>query len=541
MKKILLVILIGMSLAVVFSSCGNAGGGGTAEVRQVSATAEGPFGKYEPEINLSTVILWYNWVTLPENDTVEDNAWTRAYKDELGIVGEVLRTIDADKYTEQTNLMIASDDLPDLFFVTRNQFEQLIAAGRIEDLTDSFNNYASDFVKTEILGDTNKIGREIVSKNGRLYGLPFNLDYTDFTNVLYLREDWMNELNLSDPKSLDDVENIARLFVEEKGAVYGISFSKDFINPGFWNMFHSYPGIWLKDNSGELYSGDYTEERKAGVQKLVDWYKEGLIPKDFGVIDEQRRQEDLISDKCGIMFAGLWDSVYLQSMIDADPTVDWKCVPIPSADGKTAKIGADPVGMQQIYVIKKGYEYPEAAVKIMNLFEKYVFDPEFATLETQYKYNYDEENNMVYLASFIYAEPVRKNYHLFKAVDGMYASGDTSSLNPEQELIYTQMKNYEEGETAQWYVTMWYGPKSPCAVIDYYLNNDLYQVNEFYGLTTQAGIEKGPTIYKAWEELLTQIIMGEKDITDYNAFAENVKGLGMDEITREVNEWYKNK
>ena len=54
---------------------------------------------------------------------------------------------------QKLNLSIAEGDLPDVFHVNESQLQQLVDADLIWDLTDIYETYASDAVKSYISSD----------------------------------------------------------------------------------------------------------------------------------------------------------------------------------------------------------------------------------------------------------------------------------------------------------------------------------------------------------------------------------------------------
>lgn len=65
--------------------------------------------------------------------------------------------------------------------------------------------------------------------------------------------------------------------------------------------------------------------------------------------------------------------------------------------------------------------------------------------------------------------------------------------------------------------------------------------NEFIGAATPRMAEVGATLEQLELETFIKIIMGAASIDEFDKFAENWKKLGGDEVTAEVNEWYKNR
>ena len=84
---------------------------------------------------------------LPDGDSYADNAYRRLIKDELGVSIESAFEANGDDYTRQVSLAIASGDLPDVMVVSRDEMEELADNDLIADLTDVYEEYASDNIK----------------------------------------------------------------------------------------------------------------------------------------------------------------------------------------------------------------------------------------------------------------------------------------------------------------------------------------------------------------------------------------------------------
>ena len=65
--------------------------------------------------------------------------------------------------------------------------------------------------------------------------------------------------------------------------------------------------------------------------------------------------------------------------------------------------------------------------------------------------------------------------------------------------------------------------------------------NEFYGAPTATMQDSGATLDKLTEETFIKIIAGEKGIDAFDEYVKTWNSLGGEKITKEVNEWYKNK
>lgn len=149
-------------------------------------------------------------------DTSGDNYVLRWFEEQLNIDYEYAWTaVGADAYNQKSALVISTGDLPDVMTVTEPQMRQLVKAGLVADLTDAYNTYASEQLK-EAYATTNGIALDSATFDGKLMAMPNINPGADGIPLLYVRGDWMEELGIEDPKTLDDICNIVKLFQEKK-------------------------------------------------------------------------------------------------------------------------------------------------------------------------------------------------------------------------------------------------------------------------------------------------------------------------------------
>ena len=107
------------------------------------------------------------------------------------------------------------------------------------------------------------------------------------------------------------------------------------------------------------------------LEKLAQYYKDGLIDPEFIVKDYDTEAELVTKEQLGAMFGIQWTGLMgscLQSLYEnsADPdSLEWKVYPIPSVDGKeTSPVVYD--YSSQWLVVSKDFANPEAVAKICN-------------------------------------------------------------------------------------------------------------------------------------------------------------------------------
>ncbi|MDR0642196.1 MAG: extracellular solute-binding protein, partial [Treponema sp.] len=207
------VLLIGISL---FIGCGgrrsskNTGFGGTAVSDNSGDKA--PFGKYQEPVVLAMGLSIDPNEEWPAGDSPVNNQYTRHIEEQLNVKVDVTWTSSSSDYAQKVNLAISSNSLPDALVVNDMQFNQMVKSQQLADLTQAYNDYASDTMRRMIASSGGK-AIENVTYNGKMYGLTSTSD-GDF-ELIWIRKDWMDKLELPVPKSFDDLRNVARAFVEK--------------------------------------------------------------------------------------------------------------------------------------------------------------------------------------------------------------------------------------------------------------------------------------------------------------------------------------
>lgn len=612
--KRLLALSVAVLMLLSFAACGGSGEKNTGETSAAaSGTSAGTsqstsepldiWAKYEPEIEVSTVLSLPDALTtnpkVPKEFTPESNPYTEVYKKDLGINLKVNWAVAQNQYDQKLNIAISANDLPDITFVNNVQFKKLVDSGMTEDMTEVYDQYISDWARPFLEGDGG-LGLQMSSSKGKLMGIPLLPGVYDGAPILWIRNDWLKKLNLQAPKTLDEMYKIADAFTnqdpdgnKQKDTV-GIGLVKDLFNKGiaclegYFDSFGAYPNtaMWLKDSSGNLVAGTIQPEVKTALAKLADMYKAGQINQEFAVQDSVKLSEQIASGKVGMYFGQHWTALRAVSETrKSNPESDWRPFPIPSGDGSPAK-PAITATVGNYYVIKKGAKNPEAAIKMLNLYLKYstYYSPDYDPLLKQGSRSKDNPKvhdpevafPVTAYAAITGASPTQ-NIDIYRDYQTLAKTGDrmqTKTLKQDftdeqvqkQFLRRIQVIN-EKGmipdsveetvtftntagkqETAKLFEQSTYGgflwtnaPFSAYSVIAGYVDNNQLLSSEFYGPPTNTMTSKNATLIKMQLETFTKIIMGEDPVDAFDKYVDDWKKLGGDDITREVNEWYKNK
>ncbi|MDR0561736.1 MAG: extracellular solute-binding protein [Spirochaetaceae bacterium] len=548
MKKICFCagILIG-AVSALFAAGSQGGGSSSAPAKPQGP--QDPWGKYNPEI---TVISAKNIeeTRFEAGDTIDNNPWIAKNKKDLGITIKWAWTAPNinDQFIQKQTASIAAGNLQDIMIVNAQQLDMLAQSDLIWDLTDIYEAYASPQHKQMMNIDPDQAN--IAKINGRLMAMPF-LGSTSDTSVLWLREDWRVKLGLPEPKTIQDVLTIAEAFATKdpdgngKNDTSGLMLSKDLFTARagrmgeFIECFHAHPDGWVRDGSGQLGYGAVQPQVKTALAALADLYKKGYIDQDFGVLDNDRSIERILSGKAGMFFGYFALPLQVRDLETTQPGAKFVPYPLPSADSTPAKkLVNNPV--ITFYVVNKKFAHPEALIKMLNINyrQSYGADAEM------YPYSQSQPNGYSYWQhNLVHTGYPNKNLDAHLAIKNALSSGDTGKLDAEQLRYYNHIKRYLENDKSDalnWGYERIFGPdKSVYSVMDYYVKNKLIVLNGFYGAPTESMSAYESSLKSMRDEVFTKIVMGASPIDAFDTFVRDWKRQGGDAITKEVNEWAK--
>ncbi|NBD27748.1 extracellular solute-binding protein [Paenibacillus glycinis] len=552
-------LMLGLGLILTTAACsdgnGNDNGAQTPNANAASPDANAPaaagndanaaapadpLGKYDPPIEVTAVRGITEGTKFVDGEAIDNNVWSKAYENELGVKVKYLWTTPTAQYDQKLNIAIASDDLPDITPVSASQLKRLVEDDGLEDLTSLYDQYGSELTKN-ILSQDGGNAIKSATFDGKLYGLPNMTSGLGQSHVLWVRTDWLKKLGLPEPKTMDDVLKTAEAFAKQdpdgnkKADTYGLGITKDIFGfyagmEGFFNGFHSYPNTWVKDASGKLTYGSIAPETKAALQKLQELYKNGILDKEYGTKDATKVSEAANSGKLGLFYGYFWNAGWLQDGKNADPSMEWKPLPIVSADDQPAKAQV-PFAISTYYVVKKGAAHPEAAVKLLN------FDYEKLWGKTAEPNVYNANNGVgVFEYALLYGEAPRKNLDAHLHVVDALNANDPSKLNPEEKGYYDSLVAFRGGDNKMWGNALMYGPGGSLSVLDGYSKNGQFVDDAYFGAPTQGMTDNEATLQKLQLETFTRIIMGGS-IDEFDKFVAQWNDLGGSTITGEVNDW----
>lgn len=502
-------------------------------------------GKYDPPITVSTVRSMPPDQFFDEGESIDKNAIYDYYEEQLGIKITNEWAVSYKEYPQKIKISIASNNLPDFYMVQPGDLQQLIDSDMIADLTQLWEDHASEDTKQEFIKDG---GRQMktATYDGKLMAIPQINGPYNRAQYVWLRKDWLTEMNLPEPKTMQDLLTISEAFSKRdtggKGKAYGLGVSKNLDElTGFYNGYHAYPRTWVKDASGNLVYGSTQPEMKAALKQLQDMFKAGQIDPEFGVKDSTKMEEFLATGQLGMVYGNFANSLNIQKAVlkDGKMTQEWEAYPIPSVDDKRALMQTS-TSVSAYYVVNKNAKNPEAAIRILNKW-----------IENQVKP--DESNSILVFGkartgtgqAFYQINPI-----LAFLMDGAVLSGDLipkalkdndpSILGKDLDRLgrFKSVQEYLAGDDQKWYEFKIASEGGTMSLMYEAYQNEGFYFNEFYGAPTPSMSERGSLLETKESEMFTKIILGKESIDAFDTFVAEWKKLGGDKITQEVNEWY---
>lgn len=523
------------------------------DVEQAAEETKDPLGKYEEEITLRGA--WGNSgaaVFYPGHEgheSAEDNMYITAYKEELGInVVYDWISEDGEAYKTKWNLAMAQNNLPDFGVVDSNIYMALRDGGLIMDMSEVFEQYASDTYK-EWLDADGGIARSYVTEDGKMYGLPFAGSQPDTVQLIYIRQDWLDQLGLEVPATIDELVDVAQAFVDNKLGgehTYGIAFCDnygdyDLSYRGFLAGYGVYLNGWQLED-GKVVYGTTRDANKEALLKLQEMYQNGLIAEDFSVSPKETVKESIAAGEVGILYGTFWNGTGTQEAKEMNPDAEWVIAEVPTVDGSPAQGFASASSSNFIFV-NKDCEHPEAVVKIMNLHIDKLNneDPEVVAYYGTHEAPEGEGNVECQHYHAFMGNNVNKpwkNLNRYLGVREILETGNTEGYTADVVNNYNSVKEYmETGNMDCFFQYMVFGPEGTFSIINKMKEEGRITADVYSACPTETMIDKKDLLDEALMAAVYKVIMGE-DISVYEKAVEDWYKNGGQIMTDEVNAWY---
>lgn len=274
---------------------------------------------------------------------------------------------------EQFNIMISSGELPDIIS-TGWMGDDLYSGGldkyvddnvliRVNDLVDQYAPDYKSAIENVVAKEEQK---EFYTDSGNMVQFYAISPYEEWAyNGLLLRRDWVDELGLGEPETLEDYENLLVAFKEQKGAKSPLILPPSGVdgNSGFilsaWDI-----GPSFYQENGEVKYGPIQPGFKEYLTLMNKWYGMGLIDKDFPTRDEEAHKRMMTTGESGAIIGspdsvGVWLEGITDLTIGKYPVQN-------SGDRVQYRLKTYQARPPFAFAITTACKNPEAAVKFLN-------------------------------------------------------------------------------------------------------------------------------------------------------------------------------
>lgn len=422
--------------------------------------------------------------------------------------------------TEHFNLMIASGDYPEVieaswFSVYAGGPQKAIEDGLIIPLNDIMEEHAPNF--TAALKSNAEWDRQSKTDDGSYYGFTgLNCGpYRSFSGLV-LRKDWLDELGLEVPQTIDEVEAVLKAFKEKKGAEAPYTASKSL---GFANSFGTSYSFYL--DGDKIKFGPIEDSFKDYLQTMNKWYKAGLIDRDYVYNSSSAVDEKFLNGTSGAIICAIGTGI--GKYMTSKPSEEYDLVAVPHIvleKGEKIKILTmggevnDPTA-----AITSNCKNPEAAAEWLD----YLYSEEGSILKVfgieGDTFNFDENGNPIYTDKIVnnpdglsvseaFARFTRSNNpsYGFQNVDGYHDQYYTNQNQKDALKIWN--KDVELALAARL-------PK---------LTPLPDESEEFASLSVD--------VNTYIEEEVLKFIQGDRPISEYDDFVKQIKKNGVDRILK---------
>lgn len=533
-KKVLALLLTVVMAAGLLGGCGNADSQQAAPEAESTAPAaaadsvsntEEQAEEFSYPMNTDSTLTY--WCDLNQNVSVNfsnlgDTPFGQEWQKETGV------TIDfqhppANQGSEQFSLLIADGDLPDLMEYSWMSYsggpEKAIQDGVIYELTDIIDQYCPNLKK--YLEENPDIDKMIKTDEGHYYCFPFIRGDDKLCNTigLMLRQDWLEELNLEVPTTIDEWHDVLVAFRDEKGATAPLSWEYTMgaltdENP-FAYAFGTRRGLYL-GSDGKVHYGAAEEGYKQYLELFHQWYDEKLIDQDLATLALDQVSAKMTSGDAGasIGWAGSRMGTWINAAIQTNPDYMLVCAPYPTINkGDTPEMGQidNRYPNQGCVAITTSCKDVEAAARLMD-------------------YAYSEEGHMLF------------NFGIegesYEMIDGYPTYTDKILNNPDGWSVAQSMSAYIRGN--------YNGPfvQDLRYIEQYYTIDTQKESNAVWGATNAAAHKVPPITPTADEskeyatimsevetyrdEMTLKFIFGDESLDNFDQYVETLNSLGLE-------------
>lgn len=202
---------------------------------------------------------------------------------------------------EKFNVMVAMDDLPDIIEYRWAEYpggpSKAISEGIIRDINKEMDK-APNFKK--YLDSNPELNKWVKTDNDEIFGFPFirGDKSLQVSAGITLRKDWLDELGLEVPETIDEWEKVLTAFKEQKGASAPLIIQPyQFAWGPFCGAYGVMEGMYI--DNGKVVYGTAQPGFKEFLKTMNKWYNLGLLDNNIAAIDSKAVDSNILNGISG--------------------------------------------------------------------------------------------------------------------------------------------------------------------------------------------------------------------------------------------------
>lgn len=262
-----------------------------------------------------------------DQGTYEDNRWTK-WIDENANTDITWVPITRSQENDKYNVLVASGTAPDTISTyDRNILARFISQGWAQPIGDAIEQYSVEY--KQYLSEHPEL-LPYLTFDGEMYAIA-SLRPTRAQTQIWIRQDYLDKLNLSVPTTIEGLIDVARAFRDGDPDGNGVNDTVPIAlsgahGPIIDDLFMARSGEWFIENGQatvNAFTGRY--EDSMALRKL--FYDEGLIHKEF-ITDQNHAmsKQNWVTGKAGIMFGTSTDGPTIE-LFENQPNAKLAAVP----------------------------------------------------------------------------------------------------------------------------------------------------------------------------------------------------------------------
>ena len=278
------------------------------------------------------------WVDLNANvsatyQNLGDTPLYQAIMEETGVTVEFQHP-GAGQADEQLSLLLTTGEYPDIIEYNWLGFAggpaKALGDGVLIELNDVLTDYAPNLsAYLEARPDVDTMTR---TDDGKQYVFPFirGHEALQVSSDLTIRQDWLDELGLDMPVTMEDWENVLTAFRDEKGALAPLTMTQGHVAwAHFTNPYGIRNSFFVED--GEVKYGAAEPGYRDFLETFSRWYQEGLLDPDLATITGQQITAKMTTGEAGVSMGYTASSMgnWTQAARETNPDYLLAGAPIP--------------------------------------------------------------------------------------------------------------------------------------------------------------------------------------------------------------------